>query len=59
MEQNILLTYEHVGGYLTYGWFESINEANDFVMISEEIASLIECIDCTNCKEIDLSQLGS
>lgn len=59
MEQNILLTYEHIDGYNTYAWFTSIKDVNDFIITSKEITSLIECMDCTNCKEIDLAQLVS
>lgn len=59
MNKNILLTFETDAGYNTFGWFDSIEEINEFIMRAEGIVALIECIDCTNCKEIDLSELGS
>lgn len=57
MEQNILLTYEHVGGHLTYGWFESVEYVYDFIQNTDEIKNIIECLDCSNCKQINLSEL--
>lgn len=59
MNKNILLTFEHVKGYNTYGWFKSIEEIDEFVMMTNVVKSLIECVDCSNCCEIDLDELGS
>lgn len=59
MEQNILLTYEHIDGYSTYGWFENIEYVNHFIQNASEIKNIIECIDCSNCKQINLSELES
>ena len=57
MEQNILLTYEHIGGYNTYGWFESVEYVCDFIKNTDEIKNIIECVDCSNCRQISLSDL--
>lgn len=60
MNNNVLLlTYDTIQGYSTYGWFKDIKEIDDFVSEhGENIKSLTECIDTTNAKEIDLSELG-
>lgn len=58
MDNKILLTYTHIKGYDTYDWFDSINEVNEFVMTSNVVHSLIECIDCSLAKSISLEELG-
>lgn len=57
MERNILLTYEHVDGYNTCGWFTSIEYVCHFIQNTNEIKDITECVDCSNCKQIDLSEL--
>ena len=59
MNRNILLTFETDAGYNTFGWFESIDEINDFIATSEGVVALIDCIDCSNCIQIELSELGN
>ena len=54
MYQNILLTFNHVDGYYTYAWFETIDDAREFASNSTEVKSIIECCDCSNAKEVIL-----
>lgn len=54
MYQNILLTFEHINGYNTYAWFETIDDARYFVSNSTEVKSIIECCDCSNAIEVIL-----
>lgn len=58
MDNKILLTYSHVNGYYTYDWFNSIDEVNEFVMNSNVVHALIECVDCSLAKSIPLEELG-
>ena len=50
----LLLTYEHINGYSTYAWFETIDDARYFASNSTEVKSIIECCDCSNAKEVIL-----
>ena len=50
----LLLTYEHVNGYSTYAWFETIDDVRYFASSSTEVKSIIECCDCSNAKEVIL-----
>ena len=52
MYQNILLTYEHINGYSTYAWFETIDDVRYFASSSTEVKSIIECYDCSNAREV-------
>lgn len=54
MDQNILLTYEHIEGYSTYAWFESIDDAKYFIKYSVTLKEVLECYDCSNVAEIEL-----
>lgn len=54
MNQNILLTFEHIKGYNTYAWFETIEDVEGFIDDSTEIKKVLECYDCSNVAEIDL-----
>lgn len=54
MDQNILLTFEHVEGYPTYAWFETEEYARDFIENSTQIKEVLECYDCSNVAEINL-----
>lgn len=60
MNNRILLTYKNREGLCTYGWFESINDIDQFMVSeeSEDVVELLECIDCTNANNIDLNELG-
>ena len=48
----LLLTYEHINGYSTYAWFETIDDAREFASNSTQIKYINECYDCSNAKEI-------
>lgn len=52
MHQNILLTFDHVDGYYTYAWFETIDDVRYFASNSTQIKYINECYDCSNAKEI-------
>ena len=52
MYQNILLTFDHIDGYCTYAWFETIDDVRYFASNSTELKSIIECCDCSNAREI-------
>lgn len=53
MDRNFLLTYTHTKGYLTYGWFESIEEMNDFISSSSStIKEINESYDLGNVREL-------
>lgn len=54
MNRNILLTYKHTEGYLTFAWFETEEEARFFSANSPEVKSIIECYDCSNIREVIL-----
>ena len=54
MNQNILLTFEHIKGYRTYAWFETVDDAKYFASNSTEIKSIIEYYYCSNVREIQL-----
>ena len=41
----LLLTYEHVNGYCTYAWFETIDDVRYFASNSTEIKSIIEDVE--------------
>ncbi len=60
MDNKILLTYRHVDGYFTYEWFKSIEEIDGFIENPEgkEVLEIVECVDCSNSVNIDLSELG-
>lgn len=58
MDNTILLTYTHVNGYDTFGWFTSIDEIDNFIILEGVVKSLIECVDCSKSTEIELSELG-
>lgn len=53
-KNNILLTFVHVDGYLTFAWFEKKEDASLFAFTSKEVKSVIECFDCSNIKEVYL-----
>ena len=55
MDRNILVTYTDDNGNDTYGWFESIEEAQDFVC--DNYIKVNECLDTSNCKEINLEEV--
>lgn len=59
MDNKILLTYRHVSRYLTYEWFESIEDLKEFIEGANKkyIAEIIECIDCSKAVNIDLDEL--
>lgn len=59
MDRNILLTYKHKDGYDTFGWFEDMEECNDFIerYIGGIVAEVSECVDCSNCRDI-ISELN-
>ena len=50
----LLLTYEHINGYSTYAWFETIDDAREFASNSTQIKCIKECCDCSNAKEVIL-----
>lgn len=54
MNQNILLTFEHVKEYTTYAWFETEEDVKHFIENSVEIKEVNECFDCSNVREIEL-----
>ncbi len=54
MYQNILLTYDHVYGYKTYEWFETVEEVKYFIKYSRKVKEVLECYDCSNVDEIVL-----
>lgn len=60
MDNKILLTYRHIDGYFTYEWFQSIREIDDFIKSPKgaEVLEIVECVDCSNSVNIDLSELG-
>lgn len=57
MDRNILLTYKHKDGYCTFEWLETIEELDGFIKNNNNIMQTMECIDCTNAKEIDLHEV--
>ena len=61
MEDNvILLTFESMDGNGRFAWFKNIKEVNEFVeKYGDNISTLIECVDTTGAKRIDLSELGN
>ena len=48
----LLLTYEHINGYSTYAWFETIDDVRYLASNSTEVKSIIECYDCSNAREV-------
>ena len=54
MNRNILVTYVDNNGNDTYGWFESIEEAQEFVC--DNNIEVNECLDTSNCREINLEE---
>ncbi|MDU6996005.1 MAG: hypothetical protein E6356_14180 [Terrisporobacter othiniensis] len=54
MVQNILLTYEHIEGYSTFAWFETVEDAEEFIKNTCILKQVLECYDCSNVTEIDL-----
>ncbi|MBO3356308.1 hypothetical protein [Clostridium perfringens] len=59
MNNKILLTYRHVNRYLTYEWFENIDDLNYFIKNSKGkiMLDIVECIDCSKAVNIDLDEL--
>lgn len=60
MDNKLLLTYKHIDGYFTYEWFQGIEEVDDFIKSPKgaEVLEIVECVDCSNSVNIDLSELG-
>jgi hypothetical protein len=54
MDRNILLTYTNKENKLTYGWFEDEEELKDFVNSTDDIVEINDCLDCSNCREIEI-----
>lgn len=54
MNQNILLTFDHIEGYSTYAWFETVEDVKDFIENTAQIKEINECFDCSNVGEINL-----
>lgn len=54
MDRNILLTYRNKVGQFTYEWFEDEEELNDFVKDNDDIVEINDCLDCSNCREIEI-----
>lgn len=54
MDRNILLTYRNKEGQFTYEWFEDEKELNDFIYCNDNIVEVNDCIDCSNCREIEI-----
>ena len=54
MNRNILVTYVDDNGNDTYGWFETLQEALEF--ISDDDIEVNECLDTSNCREINLEK---
>lgn len=54
MDRNILLTYTNKENRLTYGWFEDEEELKDFVNSTDDIVEINDCLDCSNCREIEI-----
>ena len=54
MNRNTLVTYVDDNGNDTYGWFESIEEAQEFVCDND--IEVLESLDTSNCREINLEE---
>ena len=54
MNRNVLVTYVDNNGNDTHGWFESIEEAQEFVCDND--IEVNECLDTSNCREINLEK---
>jgi hypothetical protein len=52
--KNILLTYKHKDGYDTFGWFEDMEDCNDFVesYLDDIIIEIYDCVDCFNYRDM-------
>lgn len=54
MDRNILLTYRNKANQFTYEWFVDEEELNDFVEGNDNIVEINDCLDCSNCREIEI-----
>lgn len=51
---SVLLMYTDVKGYDSFEWFGTIIEMNEYIKTHDNIAEIVECLDCTNAITIEL-----